>query len=319
MQGRFRVRPMICYLITPPKSEELFISFYKFKKRGKSGLWVSDLFPHLATVADDLTMIHSMVAETSNHTPATFQANSGFRLNGFPVMGSWISYGLGSETDSLPSYVVLPEPRQLPAGGSSNWSNGFLPARHQGVPFNTSGDAVHNLYPAKPILPRTERASRDLLATLNQRHLDERRESDALETRIRSYEMAARMQLAVPEVTALERESPDTKSLYGLDRDETASTGRQYLLARRLLERGVRFVQIFSGGAFGTPRINWDGHENLVQNHNRESGRVDLPLAGLLRDLKRRGMWEDTLFLSERQYCFIIHPIHAIFVWWGYY
>ncbi|HEV3004152.1 MAG TPA: DUF1501 domain-containing protein [Pirellulales bacterium] len=274
---------------------------WTFRQRGASGLWVSELFPHLAEQADELTVIRSMTAETSNHTPATFQANTGFRLNGFPVLGSWLSFGLGSETEELPAYVVIPDARGLPAGGSINWSNGFLPARHQGVTLKSRGPAIHDLNPARPVAERTEQASRKLLATMNERHLAERGRSDALSARIKSYEMAARMQLAVPEVADLERETARTHELYGVGGSQTDDFGRSCLLARRLLERGVRFVQLFSGGAFGSPRINWDGHENMVENHNREAMRIDRPVAGLLADLKGRGMLDDTLviFTSE--------------------
>ena len=275
---------------------------WAFRQRGQSGMWVSELFPHLAEVADELTVIRSMFAETSNHTPATFQANTGFRLNGFPTMGAWLSYGLGNETEDLPAYVVIGDNRGLPAGGSINWSNGFLPARHQGVVMKSKGAAIADLVPAAEIRPDTETESRRLLSEFNRRHLQERGGSDDLSARMRAYELAARMQLAVPEVAALERESAGTQSLYGLDRPETSDFGRGCLLARRLLERGVRFVQIFSGGAFGSPRINWDAHENVVQNHGQEALRIDRPVAGLLRDLKQRGMLDDTLVIFSSEF-----------------
>jgi len=275
---------------------------WAFKQRGESGLWISDLFPHIAECADELAVIRSMFAETSNHTPATFQENTGFRLNGFPVFGAWMSYGLGSETDNLPAYVVIPDSRGVPAGGSINWSNGFLPARHQGVTIRSKGTPIDDLFPSRPIKSRTERDSRDLLAALNRRHLERRGENDLLASRIRSYELAAKMQLAVPEVTNLDGETKATHELYGLDGKETADFGRGCLLARRLLERGVRFVQLFAGGAFGSPRINWDGHENMQQNHGREAGRIDKPVAGLLRDLRRRGMLDEVLVLFTSEF-----------------
>jgi hypothetical protein len=274
--------------------------FWEFRQRGLSGLWASELFPCLAGQMDRLTVIRSMYAETSNHTPASFQAHSGFRLNGFPVIGSWLSYGLGCDTDDLPAFVVLPDTRGLPAGGSINWSNGFLPARHQGVALSSKGPPIRNLEPAVPIDAATEAASRDLLARMNARHLA-RRGDDALSARIRSYELAARMQLAMPEVADLAQETADTQSLYGLDRTESADFGRQCLLARRLIERGVRFVQLFAGGAFGSPRINWDAHEDVVANHSQEAGRIDRPVAGLLEDLAQRGLLDETLvmFVTE--------------------
>ena len=277
-------------------------SDWRFKQRGQSGLWISELFPHLAQSADELTIIRSMFAETSNHTPATFQENTGFRLNGFPVQGAWLSYGLGSETDDLPAFVVIPDSRGLPAGGSINWTNGFLPARHQGVSIRSRGTPIDDLVPANPISDQTERATRDLLAVLNQRHLSRRGGGDALAARIRSYQLAAKMQLAVPEVTHLTGETRHTHAMYGLDRAETADFGRGCLLARRLLERGVRYVQIYSGGAFGRPRINWDGHEDMRKNHGREAKRIDLPLAGLIRDLRGRGLLDDTLILFTSEF-----------------
>jgi Protein of unknown function (DUF1501) len=275
---------------------------WEFHQHGQSGLWVSSLFPDIAQVADELTVINSMVAETSNHTPATFQENTGFRLNGFPTLGAWLSYGLGSETDNLPAFVVIPDPRGQPAGASINWTNGFLPARHQGVTFRSQGTPIDDLFPARDLGPNADRATRDLLAALNEQHQAERPGDDALAARIRSYELAARMQLAVPEVADLREESLATQSLYGLDRPESADFGRGCLLARRLLERGVRFVQLFSGGSFGNPRINWDGHENMRQNHGQEAPRIDRPVAGLLRDLRRRGMLDDTLVLFTTEF-----------------
>tara|TARA_Y100000588_G_scaffold340120_3_gene383263 strand:- start:255 stop:1649 length:1395 start_codon:yes stop_codon:yes gene_type:complete len=277
-------------------------SDWAFRQRGESGLWVSDLFPHLAGVADELTVIRSMVAETSNHTPATFQENSGFRLNGFPVLGAWLSYGLGAETDNLPTHVVIPDPRGLPAGGSINWTNGFLPSQHQGVPLRARGTPLDDLFPARKISSETERDSRRLLAQFNKRHLDQKGGDDALLGRIRSYELAARMQLAVPEVTALDSETRSTQALYGLQRKQTADFGRACLLTRRLLQKGVRFVQLFSGGAFGRPRHNWDGHEDMVKNHGREAARVDQPLAALLTDLRRTGLLDDTLVLFTSEF-----------------
>ncbi|MEI7698950.1 MAG: DUF1501 domain-containing protein [Planctomycetia bacterium] len=275
---------------------------WEFRQRGQSGLWMSDLFPHLAERADDLTIVRSMVTESANHTPATFEENSGFRLNGFPVMGSWISWGLGCETDDLPSYVVLPDGRGLPAGGTINWSNGFLPAQHQGTAFQVNGAAIRDLFPAREVAAQQERASRDLLARMNQRHMDLVGVEDSLQARIRSYELAAKMQLAVPEVTDLNQETEATRALYGVDREETADFGRRCLLTRRLLEHGVRFVQLFSGGSFGSPRINWDGHEDVRENHAREAGRMDQPVAALLKDLKDRGMLQDTLVLCTTEF-----------------
>jgi hypothetical protein len=275
---------------------------WEFHQRGQSGLWISELFPHLAEVADELTVIRSMYAETSNHTPATFQENSGFRLNGFPTLGAWLSYGLGSESEDLPAFVVIPDVREYPAGGAINWSNGFLPARHQGVVIRSKGSPIDDLSPALPLDRGAERATRELLDAMNQRHLAEHGRSDPLAARIHSYQLAARMQLAVPEVAALDREKTSMHRLYGLDRPETADFGRSCLLARRLLERGVRFVQLFSGGTFGSPRRNWDGHEDMIANHGQEARRIDRPVAALLRDLRQRGMLDDTLVLCTTEF-----------------
>ncbi|HUG93341.1 MAG TPA: DUF1501 domain-containing protein [Planctomycetaceae bacterium] len=277
-------------------------SDWAFRRRGASGLWISELFPHLAGVADELTVVRSMFAETSNHTPATFQENTGFRLNGFPTAGAWLAYGMGCETDNLPAYVVIPDARGVPAGGSINWTNGFLPAEHQGVVIRSHATPIDDLFPDRPLPEATEQASRTLLAALNRRHLAARAGEDALAARLRSYELAARMQLAVPQVTDLGGETAETHALYGIDAETTRDFGRSCLLARRLLERGVRFVKLFSGGAFGSPRINWDGHEDVRENHGREAGRIDRPLAGLLRDLRRRGMLDDTLVLFTSEF-----------------
>jgi uncharacterized protein (DUF1501 family) len=197
---------------------------------------------------------------------------------------------------------VIPDSRGFPAGGTINWTNGFLPARHQGVVFRGKGEAIDNLAPAQPIDGSRERATRELLTAMNQRHLTERGVDDALMARVRSYELAAKMQLAVPQVTAINGETAATFAMYGLDQPASADFGRACLLARRLLERGVRFVQLFSGGSFGNPRINWDGHENMLVNHGQEAPRIDRPVAGLLRDLRQRGMLDDTLVLFTTEF-----------------
>ena len=275
---------------------------WAFKQRGQSGLWVSDLFPHLATCADELAVVRSMVSTSANHTPATFEELSGFQLNGFPVMGSWVSYGLGSETDNLPTYVVMPDARGYPAGGTINWSNGFLPSAHQGVAFGNGDAIIPDLQPAQPIAADTEAASRQLLEALNRSDQATFGAEDALVARMKSHELAARMQLAIPEVADLNRETAATRENYGLNKNETKDFGRNCLMTRRLLEKGVRFVQLISGGSFGSPRINWDGHEDMRRNHNREAVRIDQPVAALIKDLKQRGMLEDTLILFTSEF-----------------
>jgi hypothetical protein len=273
----------------------LLKSQWPFRQRGKSGLWVSDLLPHLAGCADDLTVFNSMVAKTNNHTPATFMMNSGFTMNGFPCAGSWVSYGLGSENQDLPAFVVLPDPRQLPAGGSINWTAGFLPAAYQGVTFRSKGDPIPDLNPAVPIPAEADTATRRLVAAMDRDFSEKLPGDGALAARIRSYELAARMQLSVPEVTRVTDEPAATRALYGLDDPVTGAFGRNCLLARRLIERGVRFIQLYDGGAFGSPRVNWDSHEDLRQNHGQEALIMDRPVAGLLKDLKQRGMLEETV------------------------
>jgi hypothetical protein len=274
---------------------------FSFKQRGNSGLWVSDLFPNIAEVADELTVIKSMWAGTGNHTPATYEANSGFRTLGFPAAGAWMSYGLGCEVDNLPTFVVLPDSRSLPTGGSTNWSSGFLPARHQGVVLRTSGQAVRNLQPATQLGDATQAARFAAIAELNRRHLAERVHDDVLESRMRSYELAARMQLAIPGATDLARETPETLALYGVERKECGDFARGCLLGRRLLEHGVRFVQLWSGAAFGSD-VHWDAHGSVPDNHRREAGKIDQPVAGLLRDLRQRGMLDDTLVIINTEF-----------------
>ncbi len=276
---------------------------WAFRQRGESGLWVSDLFPHLADQADQLTVIRSMVSDSANHTPALFVANSGFQFNGYPSMGSWLSYGLGSETDDLPTYVVLPDARGGPNGGASNWSSGFLPARHQGVVFGAGPRPVRDLFPARPIEEQAEAAARSFLQRINALHLERRGADSLLSARMRSYELAARMQLSVPQVSDLSDEPESIERLYGLDDETTADAGRRCLLARRLLERGVRFVQVLSGGPIaGSPRASWDAHENVRENHAAEAARIDKPVAALLADLKQRGMLEDTLVMFTTEF-----------------
>jgi uncharacterized protein (DUF1501 family) len=286
------------------KVGRLHKSHYAFQRRGESGLWISDLFPHIAEVADELTVINSMVAETANHIPGTYQANTGFRQMGFPSMGAWLSYGLGSENAALPSFVVLPDARGLPnaAGGAFNWSSGFLPAEHQGVAFNTKGETpILDLKPASGIDPRVEQARLELLRQLNTLHLEEQTQTDPLTARLLSYELAARMQQAVPEAMDLASEPEHVQKLYGLDRDETRDVARNCLAARRLIERGVRMVQVWTGDG-----VSWDAHGDITgkgyKSHTGEALRVDRPVAGLIRDLRQRGLLDSTLVLITTEF-----------------
>ena len=282
----------------------LMPSPFRFRKHGESGRWVSELLPNLAGRVDDITFVRSMVAKSSNHTPATFQMNSGFTMNGFPSMGAWLSYGLGTENQDLPTFVVLPDPRGQPAGGSINWTSGFLPASHQGVAFRTTGrgEPIPDLFPPDGTDQARRKDSLDALAAFNRDDLEAHPGDPLLAARIRAYELAARMQTSVPEAVAIDSEPKEVRALYGLDRPETAGFGRNCLMARRLLERGVRFVQLFHGGAFGSPRINWDGHEDIRDNHANQAASLDRPVAALLLDLKRRGMLDDTLVVWTTEF-----------------
>ena len=270
---------------------------WAFRQHGQSGLWVSELFPHLASVADELTVIRSMYADTGNHTPALFLHNSGFPVNGFPSLGSWLSYGLGTVTESLPAFVVLPDRRGAPSGGASSWTSGFLPATHQGVAFEGGAQPVRDLFPPGQSGEEAVTAGAELLNLINGKQLARLGGAeDMLSARMRSYELAARMQLSVPDAADISSEPESVTRLYGLGGKMTGDFAHNCILARRLLERGVRFVQLYSGGPLGgNPRTSWDGHEKMVPNHTREAARIDQPVAALLKDLKQRGMLEDTL------------------------
>lgn len=281
----------------------LMKSVYEFRQHGQSGAWISSLLPHLAGCADDLCFIHSMFAKSNNHSPAAFQMNSGFTQNGFPCMGSWLSYGLGTENENLPAFVVLPDPRGLPAGGSINWTSGFLPANHQGVAFRTqASEPVADLRTPENIPPAVREAEMRMLAAMNRQFAEAHPDEGSFAARLRTYELAAKMQTSIPEATDLENEPESIKRLYGLGDPANQGFAKNCLMARRLLERGVRFVQILNGGSFGSPRINWDGHENVKENHDHQAATMDQPVAALIHDLKQRGMFEDTLFIWTTEF-----------------
>ena len=269
-----------------------------WKQHGQSGKWVSDLLPHLASCVDDMTFVHSLTSKSNVHGPATFMQNTGFILPGFPSAGSWISYALGSENENLPVFVVLPDPRGMPPNGASNWSSGFLPAAHQATTIRAGTPTpIADLNPPKSsfITGESERDGLALLKSVNSKHAAERPGDSRLEARIASYEMAARLQLSAPEVLDIGKESDATRKLYGLDEAMTSDMGTRCLIARRLLERGVRFVQVWSGADNGFPRRNWDSHENLAKDHGELGTALDKPVAGLLKDLKARGLLDDTI------------------------
>jgi len=272
---------------------------WEWKQRGQRGKWVSDLVPHIASCADDIAFVHSMIAKSNVHGPATFMQNTGFVLPGYPCMGSWVSYGLGSMNQNLPTFIVLPDSRGYAPNGPANWSAGFLPAAHQGTMIRASSpNPIYDLFPPKQsahINSASEADTWQLLRDLNRDHMTRHEGDSRLDARIASYEMAAKLQLSAPEVLDISGESEATRKLYGLDEKLTEDFGRNCLVARRLLERGVRFVQVWSGADNGFPRRNWDSHENLARDHAEMAGGMDKPTAALIHDLKSRGLLEDTI------------------------
>lgn len=276
---------------------------WEFRPRGKSGKMISDLLPNLADLADDLCFVHSMTAKSNTHGPAENQMTTGFTLDGFPSMGSWVSYALGSESENLPAFVAIPDPRGVPQIGPNHWNSAFLPAVFQGTPFNAD-KPIPNLATPQQIGPAAEMATRDLLKLLNEKHLEQHQRDSQLAARIASYELAARMQLSAAEVGNLAEETQTTRQLYAADdaNELKARFGRNCLLARRLLERGVRFVQLFNGSyAMGEGVGNWDGHRKLHEQYQVHAPILDQPCAALIRDLKARGMLEQTVvaFVTE--------------------
>lgn len=262
------------------------------RPRGESGLHISDMLPALAQHADDLCVLRSMHGDSVNHPQSVYQMNTGHILMGRPSVGSWVAYGLGSENRDLPAFVVLPDPGGGLKGGPPAWGSGYLPASFQGVPMRGGSKPILHLAPPEGISAVQQRRTLDFVSELNRRHLDQRDADDELAARMESYELAFRMQAAAPQLVNLEEETSGTQRLYGLDRPETAEFGRRCLLARRMVERGVRFVQLYSGDTNG-----WDAHSNVLQNHEHLCMATDQPVAGLLADLKQRGLWDDTLVI----------------------
>jgi hypothetical protein len=271
---------------------------FDFKQRGQSGLWVSDLLPELAQCADKLTVIRTMVSKSANHMPAVAQMNTGFILTGFPSMGAWVVYALGTETENLPAFVVLPDPRAHPWGGTLQWSNGFLPAAVQGTTFRAAGEPVPDLATPSGTADVKRRAALDWLSNMNRRYAEDHPGDSSLDARIRSYELAASMQLSVPESVDLQGESEATRRMYGLEDKETQALGRQCLMARRLLQRGVRFVQVFHGGS----SVDWDAHGSLLTNHTTRAKEYDKPVAALIKDLDATGLLKDTLVMGVTEF-----------------
>jgi hypothetical protein len=279
---------------------------WDWKPRGQCGKMISELVPHLGSCADELAFIHSMVSKSNVHGPATYMQNTGFVLPGFPHLGGWISYGLGSMNDSLPTFVVLPDIRGFAPNGPANWSAGFLPAAHQGTMIRVGQpNPIYNLFPpetARFVTRESEREGRVLLEQINRDHAATREGDSRLDARIASYEMAAHLQLSAPEVLDLTGETDATKNLYGLDEEVTRDFGTRCLVARRLLERGVRFVQLWSGADNGFPRRNWDSHEDLARDHLTMAAGMDKPAAALVHDLKARGLLDDTIVLWTTEF-----------------
>ncbi len=275
----------------------LMQSPFKFAPRGQCGKMVSEIFPHLGEHVDKMAFVHSGFSESNNHSPALFMMNCGFPRMGFPCLGSWVTYGLGSESDNLPGFVVMSDPkgRGLPKGHAANWSSGFLPGVYQGTHAKPSGPPIENLARPAGMSDRAQRDQLDLLKQLNQLGLAERPGEAELTARIESFELAYRMQMAAPEALSLDDEPETLRSLYGVDRSECDHFARQCMIARRLVERGVRFVQIYSGGMEN--QRSWDGHSDIQGNHSQFAGETDRPVAGLLTDLEQRGLLDETLVI----------------------
>ena len=267
----------------------LVASQRKWKQHGGSGLWVSDWYPHIAEHVDDLAVIRSCWSDGVNHVGANRQMNTGSILGGRPSLGAWTTYGLGSANSDLPAFVVLTDDKTV-RGGSTNWGAGFLPGTYQGTRFRTQGPPILHLQPPSNVTDAQQRSRLDLLRELNGIHADSWPAEDELESRIQSYELAYRMQTAAPNAIDLDKESEATKRLYGVDEDATRQFGTNCLLARRLVEHGVRFVEVYCGSGSG-----WDAHSGLEANHEKWCNVSDKPIAALLADLKARGLLQDTL------------------------
>ena len=266
---------------------------WAFRRYGECGKWVSDLFPNVGRHVDDIAFIHSMYAESPIHGSAMLMMNSGNLLSGHPALGSWVNYGLGTENENLPGFVVMLDRTGGPISGAKNWSSGYMPAHYQGVVIRSTGTPILHLDLPPGMTPKLQRRLLDELYRQNARHLEERGGDSELAARIASYELAFKMQEHAPEVLDVESEPEETRRLYGLDSERTEEFGRKCLLARRLVERGVRFVQIYAGGHHNDD--NWDAHGDLHANHEYHAGRTDEPIAALLADLRRTGLLDETL------------------------
>lgn len=270
---------------------------YKFRPYGETGKMCSDMVPHLARQVDDFAFVHSLTSKSNTHGPAENFLSTGFVQDGFPSIGAWVTYALGSENQDLPAFVAIPDPRGVPQASVNNWGPGFLPAVFQGTPLSTS-QPIRNLTPPPEFSAESDLAARDLLRLFNARHLERNPSDSALAARIASYELAARMQLSVPRLSDLSTEPEHILKMYGADDPEDklkAGFARNCILARRLIEQGVRFVQLFNGAYASGGRLNWDGHKDLRDQYDVHGRILDQPAAALIRDLRQRGLLEETL------------------------
>jgi len=263
-----------------------------FRPCGESGLPISEFYQHLPEVADELCVIRSMHGDSVNHPQSVYQMNTGNILMGKPSLGSWVAYGLGTENQNMPAFIVMTEPGGGIKGGPPAWGNAFLPAAYQGTTMRPGRAPIINLRPQRQISAAQQRATLDLVGRLNREHLDQRNGDDELSARVTAYELAFRMQAAAPQLVDLDRETPETRRLYGVDDAATREFGTRCLLARRMIESGVRFVQLYSGDTGG-----WDAHGNVEKNHSAYCRRTDKPITGLLKDLRRRGLLDETLVI----------------------
>ncbi|HIG29425.1 MAG TPA: DUF1501 domain-containing protein [Verrucomicrobiales bacterium] len=268
---------------------------WSFNQYGQAGKWVSELFPNLATCVDDMAFIHSMKADSPIHGSAMLMMNSGSLISGKPSLGSWVNYGLGSINENLPGYVVMLDKTGGPISGAKNWTSGYMPASFQGTVFRSQGDPILNLRHVHNMPNQEQRRLIDSLNHLNSTHFQDRIDNSSLSARIASYELAYKMQSTAPEAIDVDAEPDHVKNLYGLNHERTEDFARKCILARRLVERGVRFIQIYSGGAHNDS--NWDAHGDLEKNHNYHAGNTDRPIAGLIKDLKQRGLLDETLII----------------------
>lgn len=275
----------------------LMASPFKFRPRGRCGKMVSDLFPHLGEHVDKMAFIHSGHTESNNHSPALFMMNTGMPRMGLPCVGSWVTYGLGSASRNLPGFVVMSDPlgRGLPKGSAMNWGAGFLPSVYQGTWLKPKGDPIDNLYRPSGMNAQQQRAQLDLLRNFNERNLAQNPHEQELAARIESFELAYRMQAAAPEAIDIDSEPAHIRQMYGFEDPRCQHFARQCLTARRLVERGVRFVQIYSGGMEN--QRSWDGHIDIAGNHSQFAGETDQPIAALLGDLEQRGLLDETLVI----------------------